>query len=41
MALVSLQEISLAFSGQTIFDGINLQVEAGERIALFGRNGAV
>jgi ABC transport system ATP-binding/permease protein len=40
MALVSLQEISLAFSGQIIFDRVNLQVEPGERIALLGRNGA-
>jgi len=40
MALISLQEIDLAFSGPLIFDGINLQLETGERIALLGRNGA-
>lgn len=40
MALISLQEISLAFSGQRIFDRLTLQVESGERIALLGRNGA-
>jgi len=40
MALISLQEINLAFSGPRIFDGINLQLETGERIALLGRNGA-
>lgn len=39
MALVSLQEISLAFSGKIIFDKITLQLEAGERVALIGRNG--
>ena len=40
MALISLQEINLAFSGLLIFDGLNLQLEHGERIALLGRNGA-
>ena len=40
MALISLQEINLAFSGPLIFDCINLQLETGERIALLGRNGA-
>ncbi|MFC1854949.1 ATP-binding cassette domain-containing protein [Thermodesulfobacteriota bacterium] len=40
MALISLQEIKLAFGGPLIFDKLNLQVEAGERIALLGRNGA-
>jgi len=40
MALISLQEINLAFSGPLIFDCLNLQLESGERIALLGRNGA-
>ncbi|MCX5712710.1 MAG: ATP-binding cassette domain-containing protein, partial [Candidatus Omnitrophica bacterium] len=40
MALISLQEINLAFSGPRIFDCLNLQLEPGERIALLGRNGA-
>ena len=40
MALISLQEISLSFSGPRIFDRINLQLEVNERIALLGRNGA-
>lgn len=40
MAFISLQEISLKFSGPLIFDGLNLQLEPGERIALLGRNGA-
>jgi ATP-binding cassette subfamily F protein uup len=39
MAYISLQEISLAFGGPLIFDQLSLQVEAGERIALLGRNG--
>ena len=40
MALISLQEINLAFSGSLIFDCLNLQLEPNERIALLGRNGA-
>jgi len=40
MALISLQEINLNFSGPLIFDCLNLQLEPGERIALLGRNGA-
>ncbi len=40
MALISLQEISIAFGGPLIFDKLSLQLEAGERVALLGRNGA-
>ncbi|MHB8154621.1 MAG: ATP-binding cassette domain-containing protein [Candidatus Omnitrophota bacterium] len=40
MALISLQEINLGFSGPLIFDCLNLQLEPHERIALLGRNGA-
>ncbi|MDD5107919.1 MAG: ATP-binding cassette domain-containing protein [Candidatus Omnitrophica bacterium] len=40
MAFISLQEVNLAFSGPLIFNGLNLQLEQGERIALLGRNGA-
>ena len=40
MALISLQEINLSFSGPRIFDCLNLQLEPSERIALLGRNGA-
>ncbi|MCX5698425.1 MAG: ATP-binding cassette domain-containing protein [Candidatus Omnitrophica bacterium] len=40
MALISLQEINLSFSGPLIFDCLNLQLEPNERIALLGRNGA-
>jgi len=39
MALISLQEISLAFGGPLIFEKLSLQLEAGERVALLGRNG--
>ncbi len=40
MALISLQEITIAFGGPLIFDQLSLQLEAGERVALLGRNGA-
>jgi ABC transport system ATP-binding/permease protein len=39
MALVSLQEISLAFGGPPIFERMDLQLESRERVALLGRNG--
>jgi ABC transport system ATP-binding/permease protein len=40
MALISIQEISLAFGGPLIFDRLSLQLEPGQRVALLGRNGA-
>ena len=39
MALISLQEISLAFGGPRLFDQMSLQLEPGERVELLGRNG--
>ena len=39
MALISLQEISIAFGGPLLLDNISLNLEPGERIGLIGRNG--
>src|SRR3990172_6364400 len=39
MALISLHEISVAFGGPLLFDELTLHLEAGERVALLGRNG--
>ncbi len=40
MALISLQNVSLAFGGPKLLDNVSLQVEAGDRICLLGRNGS-
>ncbi|MBQ11654.1 MAG: ABC transporter ATP-binding protein [Planctomyces sp.] len=40
MAFISMQEISLAFFGVPLFDGVNLTVERGEKVGLVGRNGS-
>jgi ATP-binding cassette subfamily F protein uup len=40
MAFLSLQNISLSLGGTALLDGVNLQVERGERVCLLGRNGA-
>lgn len=39
MALLSLQNIRIAFGGPFLLDGVTLQIEPGERICLVGRNG--
>jgi ATP-binding cassette subfamily F protein uup len=39
MALISLQDVSLAFGGLPLLDNISMQIEAGERVCLVGRNG--
>ncbi len=40
MALLSLQNAVLTFGGAPLLNGVNLQVERGERVCLLGRNGA-
>jgi ABC transport system ATP-binding/permease protein len=40
MAFINIQSVTLAFSGNRLFDSINLTVEQGEKVALVGRNGS-
>ncbi|MDP2157969.1 MAG: ATP-binding cassette domain-containing protein, partial [Nitrospirota bacterium] len=40
MALVSLQDVRVAFGGPELIDGVTLQIERRERVCLVGRNGA-
>jgi ATP-binding cassette subfamily F protein uup len=35
-----MQEVNLKFGGPALLDGVNLQIEEGERVCLLGRNGA-
>ncbi len=39
MALLSLRGVSLSFGGPRVLDQVDLQIEAGERLCLLGRNG--
>ncbi len=39
MSLLALRNIQLAFGGPSLLDGINLQIEEGDRLCLLGRNG--
>ncbi len=40
MAFISMQGISLSFTSATLFDGVNLTIERGEKVGLVGRNGS-
>ena len=39
MALISLRDVAWGFGGASLLEGINLQIQSGERICLVGRNG--
>src|SRR5215217_2543710 len=39
MAILSLRDVVLAFGGPRLLDGVDLQIERGERVCLLGRNG--
>jgi ATP-binding cassette subfamily F protein uup len=39
MSLLTLRRVSIAFGGPALLDGVDLGIEAGERIAIVGRNG--
>ena len=40
MALINIRDLYWGFGGAPLLEGVNLQVDAGERICLLGRNGA-
>lgn len=40
MALINLRRITIGFGSPLLIDGIDLQIEKGERVCLVGRNGA-
>src|SRR5215210_4642614 len=40
MALLGLQDVSLAFGGPPLLDRTTFSIERGERVCLLGRNGA-
>jgi len=40
MALVHLDDLTIAYHGPPLLDGVTRQIEAGQRIGLLGRNGA-
>jgi len=39
MPLISLQNITVGFGGPLLLEGVDLQIEPGERVCLVGRNG--
>ncbi|MEE8413332.1 MAG: ATP-binding cassette domain-containing protein [Dehalococcoidales bacterium] len=40
MAFINMQSVSLALGNTRLFEGINLTIEQGEKVALVGRNGS-
>ena len=40
MALITLRDVVVSFGGPPLLDGVDLQIERGERVCLVGRNGA-
>ena len=39
MALIGMQDVSVGYGGPPLLEGMNLQIDAGERLCLIGRNG--
>ncbi|ALP51951.1 ABC transporter ATP-binding protein [Candidatus Tenderia electrophaga] len=40
MALITLRNVVVSFGGAPLLDGVDVQIERGERVCLVGRNGA-
>src|SRR3954454_14585805 len=40
MAIITMQNVSIAFGGPPVLDHADLAIERGERVCLLGRNGA-
>ena len=40
MALVNLRNVSVSYGSEPVLEGVDLQIEPGERISLVGRNGS-
>ena len=40
MALITLRNVSVGYGGEPVLEGIDFQIELGERISLVGRNGS-
>ncbi|RPI59161.1 MAG: ATP-binding cassette domain-containing protein, partial [Planctomycetaceae bacterium] len=40
MALINLRNVSVSYGGEPLLEGIDFQIEPGERISLVGRNGS-
>jgi len=38
--MIQFDEVSLAFSGHTLFEDVSLTIQRGERCGLIGRNGS-
>ncbi|MCE5341368.1 MAG: ATP-binding cassette domain-containing protein [Planctomycetaceae bacterium] len=39
MAVIGMQDVSIGFGGRPLLENINIQINAGDRICLLGRNG--
>ena len=39
MALIGMRDVSVGYGGLPLLEHVNIQIEAGERICLLGRNG--
>ena len=40
MALITLRDVAIGYGGEPVLEGIDFQIELGERISLVGRNGS-